>query len=368
MLNIPGVSRNSRVVNSRTRQSLRGYALWCACFVLSMCTNPFGQIVWADIYAIGHFSGTIERFDSQTGVQSTFADLRTYGAGSAGNLSAVVFNSTSREFIVASQEDSRLYRVAGPTGNVVGVVEGFGFPTGMVIDASGNLYVSDAGLGSIRVFNSSFTELPPISLSGAGPGGLTPFASGLAFNQSGNLLINTFQAGILTYDFDSQSFAPFSPAPSPIFAQMAIGNDGRVYSGSIGTNDVFVFDSQGNALDPITIDAGLLPLPPEDFASEDFTNPGGIAFTNAGDLIIAAMGRTNPTSEADGNQNNGGLFRFDADGNYQQTYATNTTPFAGVVYVSASAVPEPNGGLLLGIGVLAWRLMRRGQRSPKPSV
>lgn len=371
MLNPPCVSCNGRVVNSRTRLSLRGCALLCACFVLSVCTNPFGQIVWADIYAIGHFSGTIERFDSQTGVQSTFADLRTYGAGTAGNLSAVVFNNNSREFIVASQADGRLYRVAGPTGNVIGVVDGILGPSGMALDAGGNLYVSEFGTKTIRIFDSSFNQTGSISMPNFGTlnDPLIPDPSGLGFNSSGTLLINTFGLGILAYDVNSGNFqAPFSSVTAVPFAQMAVGGDGRVYSGSIFTNNVFMFGSNGTLAGQITIDGSLLPEPPNGFASPNVTNPGGVAFTEAGDLIIAAMGRTNPTSGADGNQSNGGLFRFDADGNWQQTYATNTTPFAGVVYVSATAVPEPNGGLLLGIGVLAWRLMRRGQRSPKPSV
>lgn len=330
--------------------------------VLLAFANPFGQLVRADIYAIGHFSGTIERFDSQTGVQSTFADLRTYGTGTAGNLSAVVFNSTSREFIVASQADGRLYRVAGQTGNVVGVVEGISGPSGMALDAAGNLFVSEFGSKSIRIFDSSFSQTGTISMPNFGTNDepLVPDPSGLGFNSAGTLLINTFGLGILAYDVNTSNFqAPFSSLTSIPFAQMAFGGDGRVYSGSIFTDNVFVFAADGTALAPITIGEDLLPSPPAGQFSSNATNPGGVAINGAGELIISAMGRSNPD---DAFPNNGGLFRFDADGNWLQTYAINTTPFSGVVYVSASAVPEPNGGMLLGFGVLGWRLVRRGKR------
>jgi hypothetical protein len=132
-----------------------------------------------------------------------------------------------------------------------------------------------------------------------------------------------------------------------------------VYAGSIFTNNAYRFAADGTLLGAITIGDDL--LPPQGNSSSNFTNPSGVALNTEGDLIIAAMGRANPDDDG---FPNGGLFRFDANGEWQQTYATNTTPFSGVVYVSASAVPEPNSGLLLGIGVLAWRLVRRGQRRP----
>jgi len=345
-------------------QSLRS---WVPLSLVVWCTAVVQEVGWADIYAIGQFSNTIERFDAESGAQSTFANLAAFEGGFVAP-SAIVFNASTRQFVVAGFNSEKLYTVDARTGAVLGshaagLLSG---PSGMAYDANSNLYVSNFGTASITVFDAGFNLINTINMPNLGTPQepFIPVPSGLSFNSAGQLLINTFSfAGILSYDSGSNSFGSFAGALAPL-AQMAIGSDGTVYSGTATmSNDVFVFDSAGNPLANITIGADLLPPPGLEFVSGDTTNPAGVAIADNGDLIVAALGRTNPFELEDNFQSNGGLFRFAADGTYLRTYAVQSTPFSGVTFVAASAIPEPSGGLAIGLGLLGWSLLRRPRRS-----
>jgi sugar lactone lactonase YvrE len=321
---------------------------------------------WADIFAIGQFSNTIERFDADTGAQSTFANLGAFEGGFVAP-SSIVFNNTTKQFVVAGFNSGKLYTVDARTGTVLGshatgILDG---PSGMVYDGNGNLYVSNLNSASISVLDSGFNLINTINMPnfGTAEDPIVPIPSGMAFDGNGQLLINTFSfAGIVSYDTGSGTFGSFAGAPAAL-AQMAIGQDGTIYSGTATfSNDVFVFDSAGNPLNNITIGEDLLPKPDQSFTSADTTNPAGVAIADNGDLIVAALGRTNPFSDTDNFQSNGGLFRFAADGTLLRTYAVQTTPFSGVTFVSASAIPEPGSGVVIGLGILGWSLLRRQRR------
>jgi DNA-binding beta-propeller fold protein YncE len=319
----------------------------------------------ADIFALGQFSNTIERFDAETGTQTTFADLGVFEGGFVAP-SSFAYNGTTKQFVVGGFQSGKIYTVDARTGNVLASYDGGGTltsPSGMAYDSAGNLYVSDFGTNSISVFDSGFNVVDTIQMPNFGSEAqpFVPIPSGLGFSSTNQLLINTFNfAGVVSYDVSNGTFGSFNGTTAASLGQMAIGADGRVYSGvPTGGNNAFIYDAAGNSVGTIELTADLLPPPGQSFTSDDFTNPGGVAIDPNGDIIVAALGRTNPFSPDDNFQQNGGLFRFSADGTYQETYAVQTTPFAAVLFVPVSAIPEPGAFSVLVVAAGGLLCLRR---------
>lgn len=306
----------------------------------------------AAIYATGFFSGTIERFDPVTNQQTTFADVSAVD-GFVG-LSGIAYSSQRRQFAVSGRITNRIYLISGRTGSVVGshTLADSATPAGLAFDNAGNLYVANAGLGTVSVFDSGWNEINTISKPGQlfGP-------VGLAFNQDGNLLISSAAFGIFQYNLatDTIDLAINSPGGRSTIAVQSNGN--IVQGGAPTTNEVLRWDASGSPLPSIDLTTHL-PPPALAFASADFTSPSGVVIDSDGNIIVAALGRTNPFSADDNFQSNGGIFSFNPDGSYSQTIAINTTPFSSVTYVTA--VPEPASAMFLTtLAATGWLVQRR---------
>lgn len=318
--------------------------------------------IWADIIVSGFFSGTIERFDEQTGAQSTFASLSSATDPFPG-LSSVAYSSSNNVVYASARISNRIYTMDGTTGAVLGfhqLAAGV-LPTSIAVDGAGNIFVANNASSDIIVFDSSFNQINTLTIPDVGAG--LNFPSGLAFDGPNRLIVSTFAgAGLFEYNVTSGTFS--SLAPSPLAnGQVAINALGEIFVGGAAfSNDVLRFSNDGTAAgNPfITIDSGILPLPGQGFTSPDFTSPSGVAIDADGNIIVAALGRTNPTSGADNFQSNGGLFRFAPDGTLLTTFGTNLTPFSSVAIIP-NAIPEPNAAaaLILLSGVMASRIRRR---------
>ncbi|MFM8396538.1 MAG: PEP-CTERM sorting domain-containing protein, partial [Pirellula sp.] len=120
-------------------------------------------------------------------------------------------------------------------------------------------------------------------------------------------------------------------------------------------------DTSGTIVGSITINESLLPKPPQSFASPDFTSPAGVAIESNGNIVVAALGRTNPFESADNFQINGGVFIFSPAGSLIAS-KVQTTPYSSAL--SFTAVPEPTSLLAasVGLGAVGW-LNRRRRKS-----
>jgi hypothetical protein len=306
-----------------------------------------GQSASAAIVASGFFSGTLERFDPTTGTQSTFSTIASPADPFPG-LSGVAYNPRLNLYYVTARISSRVYVVDGTSGSVVSFrqLASGTQPASVAVGADNSLYVADNGSNNVLRLNTNGTTttytLPDV---GAGAN----FPSGLAFDGD-DLIVSTFAgAGLFRLNPSTGVASPIGGSPLGN-GQVAISDSGTVFAGGAAfTSNVASYDLLTGVTDPsfITIDATLLPEPLLSFTSQNFTSPSGIAIDADGNLIVAALGRTNPTSSDDNFQNNGGVFKFAPDGSFIETIAVQTTPFSSVVV--ATAIPEPSSMLALAV-------------------
>ena len=330
---------------------------------LTMCL-VFGLVadVRAGIIASGFFSGTLEQFDPTTGVQSTFATVASATDPFPG-ISGLAWHANSNRIYATTRISQRVYSIDATSGSVLGFhqLAGNASPAGIAVDSQGNIYVANNGGNSISRFDSNFNDLGSIVLPDIGLGDNLP--SGLAWSPSGELLISTFRGGgVFQWNPLTNSFSFFDPAPLAN-GMVAIDPNGNVYvGGAVFSNGVEKFSAdgsrQGNPF--LTIDSSVLPQPNLPYASLDFTSPAGVAIDADGNLLVAALGRTNPTNAADSFQNNGGLFLYSPDGALLRTFATQSTPFSSVI--SISAVPEPSTYLTAGLSLVVVVAFARWKR------
>jgi len=316
----------------------------------------------ADIVATGFFSGTIERFNATTGTQTTFATIASVNDPFPG-LAGIVYDASNNWLYASARISNRIYRIDSISGSVLGFQQlALGSsPAGLAVDASGNLYVSNNGGNTISIFDIGGNSLDTIALPDIGLGNNLP--SGLAFDSQGRLVVSTFAGGSLfRYDPGSDTSAHLGGSPLAN-GQVAIDAAGNNFVGGAAfANDVLKFTPDGIPIGSpfLTIDEVLLPQPPLSYASPDFTSPSGVTIDADGNLIVAALGRTNPTSEADNFQSNGGLWKIAPDGTLLQTFGTGITPLSSVTMITA--IPEPSSAAVFMMATTAV-VFRRRRRS-----
>jgi DNA-binding beta-propeller fold protein YncE len=175
-------------------------------------------------------------------------------------------------------------------------------PRGVAFDPSGNLYEAEAA-GKINVFTRSVVGLsnhPVLFADGsAGHANLSGNREpiNLAFDAEGNLYLSTKAAGILEFP---RTAARLSAQPK-IFSKMAarelaFDREGNLFiaSGAGGKPGIYEFQHGPNGLSG---SADLFS------ASSELNDPGGIAVTDDGHLLVANCGGSNLLLYARSDQN-----------------------------------------------------------------
>jgi DNA-binding beta-propeller fold protein YncE len=344
-----------------------GVLPWALVFGVGACMPA--TVAQGDVIATGFFSGTIERFDPQTKAQSTFATIASASDPFPG-LSGVAYNPLNHRVYASARISNGIYTVDASTGTILGFqsLAANSAPAGLAVDPAGNLYVANNGGNSVSVFDSAWNAVDTIDLPDIGLGNNLP--SGLAFDSAQRLVISSFAGGgVFRYDPGTDMVTSLPPSPLAN-GQVAIDSAGNIHVGGVAfSSDVLKFDADGNPINNpfVTVDDTILPQPPQGYASPDFTSPGGLVIDAEGNILVAALGRTNPTSTADNFQNNGGSFKFAPDGTLLETFGTGLTPLSSITLLPA-AVPEPGSLALSALGGLtaalaAWRSRRRARRA-----
>jgi DNA-binding beta-propeller fold protein YncE len=330
---------------------------------LIFCVFVLSGSIHAELVLVGgFFSGAVDRVNTTSGATTLFSQVRS-GTDSFPGISGLAYNPISNTIYATARISKRVYFINPDSGNVTGFrqLDSNMTPASIAVDSSGFVYVANNAGNSVVKFDSALNKLQELNLPDFGAGANLP--SGLAFDPQGNLIISTFAgAGVIKYNTASGTFSSFNSANPTANGQVAIDTSGNAYIGGAAfSNTVTKLDTSGSIVGAITIDESLLPKPPQSFASPDFTSPAGVAIESNGNIVVAALGRTNPFEASDNFQNNGGGCVFSPAGSLLAS-KTQTTPYSSAL--SFTAVPEPTSFLAasIGLGALGW-LNRRRQKS-----
>lgn len=315
------------------------------------------------ILAARYFTAGIDIYDPTTDSVRPFITIQPSVDPFPG-LTGLAYSASLNRLYATANASRRIYSFNGESGALIGYqqLSGSFAPAGIALDPAGDIYVADNAGSAVQRFtpnalNADLTSSGTIQLSG-GAGNL----NGLALTSGGQLLISAINGtGVWSYETSAgQSTFNSSPIAN---GQLAASPGGTVaVGGVVFSSFVSLFNLAGAPTGAINIDATYLPQPAEAYTSPDVTSPQGVAFDNAGNLIVAAMGRTNPFSADDNFQSNGGIFVFDPTGTTLLNSLVNTTPYTGVI---VAPVPEPSAMVLggLAIGTCWWHGLRRRRRA-----
>jgi sugar lactone lactonase YvrE len=317
------------------------------------------------ILAARYFTGGIDIYDPLANSVRNFITI-PQSTDSFPGLTGLVYSPSLNRLYATANTSQRIYAFNAESGGLIGFhqlsVSGSFAPAGIALDPSGDLSVSDNSGATVVRFTPNATDA---SLTASGTITFTAPAgnlNGVARTASGDLLVSAINgSGVHRSSDGTQS--PFNASP---FAngQIAISAAGSVaVGGVVFSSRVSLFDLLGDPTGFIDVNAGLLPQPPLSYVSADVTSPQGVAFDGSGNLIVTAMGRTNPFSPDDNFQSNGGIFVFDSTGTMLLNSLVNTTPYTGVI---VAPVPEPNGILLLAVATASLAGLRRLRRPSRP--
>jgi DNA-binding beta-propeller fold protein YncE len=172
------------------------------------------------------------------------------------------------------------------TGALTGTLTpsgGWGTPTGIAVGSNGDVYVADSTNNVVDQFNGSGSFLGTF----IGTGLVSP--SGLTFGPDGNLYVANFGPGNDSYisRFNSSGNpvdgSPFVPSSTGLFdpGAIAFGTDGNLY----------ITDSSYDALDKVIGSTGAFStLVPAGCPSTPFSNPQGLAVGPGGNLYVSDAG------------------------------------------------------------------------------
>lgn len=310
------------------------------CMVLSLAMGLFlASDVDAEIVVSEYFSGRIQAFDSTTKAERTLATV----VGNPG-LSGLAYHAPTNVLYATALNHGGVYRFDAATGATLGFsMLGIG-PGGLAVAPNGQVYVTDFGSNLVRIYDANLTnQLGQITA----PDGPT---SGVGFLANGDVLIATAGKGVYRYNGTDVTLFSSNPLASSQVASDALGN---TYVGhGLGFSDsAFRFDASGNLLGAINITAGMVNSTGN--GSSTGTSPSGVAFDIQGNLFVAVLGQSNP---GDVGGERGGLFKYTADGQLLEVFASGSNAYSSVV--SITAIPEPSSlGLIamVSLSAAAWR-------------
>ncbi len=238
---------------------------------------------------------------------------------------------------------------------------GQAFPDGLVFDASGNLYVANAGSGEIHKFTPNGTSSLVATVFPE------PFC--LAFDVSGYLYVSNSNSEIsrISPTGDVSLFVTL-----PAYAEaLVFDNDGNLYAPEVATGRIdkispsgavslfatvpilpgaAAFDSHGNLFVSVfprfAADQAVVEVTPSGNVSTFVTLRGadGLAFDTAGILYVASNDLNS-------------IMEYAPDGSLVGSIDVPLDPR----YLAFDSVPEPTSATLLLLGVLGCGWRRRGR-------
>jgi sugar lactone lactonase YvrE len=174
----------------------------------------------------------------------------------------------------------------------------FTLPTGIAVDAAGDVFVSDSGATALYEIEAVGGSIPasPTVITINVPGGLS-FPRGIAFDSKGNLWLAS-QGGSSVIELNAVSGSiPASPTIVTYTGVSSSGNGGAGFNSPFGvaidsSGDVFVADTKNNQIKEMIAVAGSVPAPTAsapaiNILGSGFNYPEGVAIDSWGDVFVA---------------------------------------------------------------------------------
>jgi sugar lactone lactonase YvrE len=269
-------------------------------------------------------------FQNGTGTQATFNGPAGIAIDASGNVYVADFhNNLIRKVTPAGVVSTLAGTVSNPTDSTASTqVSIFSGPTGVAVDASGNVYVADSGDNEIKMVTSSGTvttlagNANPGSNDGTGAAASFYNPTGVALDASGNLYVADFLNNLIR-----------KVAPGGVVTTIA-GNTQTGSTNGADTTATFYFPNS------VAVDASG-----DVFVADDFNNlirqisPSGQVTTVAGSGLAGSLNGTG--TAASFNDPDG--ITLDASGNLYVADANNNlirkiTPAGVVTTVAGTAL------------------------------
>jgi hypothetical protein len=251
----------------------------------------------ADVLAGDFKFHSVFRMDDETGAALPGA-ITTGSAGLEATAGLTV--GPDGNIYVASQNTGEILYFDGATGTplaspIPGGRDGLfanlrtdmhpgGAPGPLRFGPDGNLYVSDFGGSTVRVFHGTTgAELAPGATGFGPPGGIT-------FAPNGDLYVGNFgtSAVIRVHNGVQQNFIASGTGPILTPSSLLFVPGGDLLVASMFANEIHRYSSTGEYRG---VFARIQPVPPP----VDVTNyPSDLAFDQNGNILVAVLGATNP--------------------------------------------------------------------------
>jgi T5SS/PEP-CTERM-associated repeat protein len=233
-----------------------------------------------------NYGNTIYKLNTKTGNYTTFATIPT------GNAYGMAFDANLNIY-VASESGNSVYFVNSSTRVSSLFVSGLSLPTGIAVDNSGNVWISDS-IGYIKAYTSGGTLITNIDTRAYAPG-----PAGISFTPTGNLVIANRGGGADIAQITTNGTLVWTGTYSGGFGNnlgVAASSTGYSYLTPNQGNVVYIFDTNGNNVSNFTGNTGSMVF--DSFA---------LALT-PGDLYVGSNSTVSPTNITSGSQYFGNTF------------------------------------------------------------
>ncbi|MGG1943808.1 NHL repeat-containing protein [Trinickia sp. NRRL B-1857] len=294
----------------RTHPSLRRAGEFAAAAVLAFSLTACGggnSSVSASSGSAPAASVTVEQV-------STLAGTGTWGAAN-GQAAVATFNDPCGVFVDAAgnayvaDTGNHLIRKIDASGNVttLAATTHFDFPNGLTVDASGNVYIADSGDNLIRKMdpNGNVTTLAGSSTGGAANGRGTAasfnFPTGLAVDASGNVFVADMGNNLIRKIDPSGNVTTLAGSGAQGSANglgttasfksprgLALDASGNLYVADSGNNVIRKIDASGNVT--TFAGSGAKGSVNAQGTAASFSAPSGVSLDTSGNVYVADSG------------------------------------------------------------------------------
>ena len=243
------------------------------------------------------------------GVNATYSDGTCSLSGAVCATTVAVVNDIQTLF-VANGTGSVTFYAPPYTGAATSITSGVSNPSSLLLDAAGNLFVSNHGNSSVTEYASPYSALQASVTTGVD----TPY--GIAFDSGGDLFVANFNPGagsVSVYARPYTSAATTITNGVDIPYAVAVDSSGNLFVANQGNNTVTEYAPPYTSPPVATIGTGV-------------SNPYALALDGAGNLFVA--------------------------NNYSGTVTVYAPPYTSVPTTITSGVSGPQALLLDGAGNL----------------